>query len=1021
MNLGNMKIGYRLALGFGLILIFSGIVGIVANNSINKMWQNSEMMHDHPFVVSKSVRDIRTNIVAMHRSMKDVALALNDLQINEAGVKVNEYERHVYQSFEIVFDRFLGDMNDVQIAYDAFVNWKPIRDEVIQLWYQGKLEEAAAITTGKGADHVDDLNLKIQKMVDFANEKGEILYREAKILKDSTTRKAYQLFLAIVIIGLIIAFYITYSITKPLSKMLVISDRLAKGDLSARNSNITKEETGKLAQSINDLATSIDSRNITQKGVANISEKMIVQSSMQEFGSELLEQLMETTAATMSVFYILNEATMEYEHFASIGANKKLLRSFNAENSEGEIGNAIAKKSIYYLRDIPENTIFKYNTIAVEVVPKEIITLPILVENTVVAVISLVNIHSFSKECYSILEQSWAGINISYSNLMAGERTQIFAEQLSRSNQQLEAQTEEMQDQAEEMQEQAEELQRTSNELQEQNIELDAQRKQVETANQMKSEFLSNMSHELRTPLNSIMALSRVLIMQANNRLTHEENNYLEIVERNGKRLLSLINDILDLSKIEAGRMEVLPASISLVTLLQMIKDNLQSLSEKRGLILTLDFPADMPKIETDESKLYQILTNIVGNAIKFTEKGKVDILVKHNSENVFIEVKDTGIGISEKMLPHIFDEFKQADGSTSRQFEGTGLGLAIANKIIKILGGDITVKSKLGKGSVFTIVLPIKWHKDFVQGETHNIEKKLLKATKETALAVDTKVEGKTSKSRILIVEDNPDAIIQLRTVLENKGYIIDVANGGKKALDYIKETIPDGIILDLMMPDIDGFEVLDKLRNTEKTKNIPVLILTAKDLTHEDLSRLNANNIQQLIHKGDVDIEGLLLKIKLMLGDDEEVSGSGFRFSGLEEKEDKPPRQSSPKKKGAKQNILIVEDNVDNMITIKAITKDKYNITEAVDGKKGLKMAQSQIPDLILLDMALPKMDGSEIVKTLKGNSETKNIIVIAVTAQAMKGDKEKFLRAGCDGYVSKPIDPEELLMKIEELLNG
>ena len=795
----------------------------------------------------------------------------------------------------------------------------------------------------------------------------------------------------IAIIVLFISLFIIKSISKPIIELSQVSQKVEKGDYSIRNNINSDDEIGLLAKAQNNMADAIESRIKIQQGVTDISETMIGQSSMHDFGTELLKQLMEITVANMGVFYILNEVSSEFEHFSSIGANKKLLKPFSLENPEGEMGNAISKKKICYQRNIPENTIFKYQTSIGEIIPKEIITIPILVENSVVALISLVSIQKFNKEGFDILNNSWTNINTSYSNLIAGERTAILAEYLSETNQKLEAQTEELQ-------EQAEELQQTTEELQQQNLELEAQRKNVEAANKLKSEFLANMSHELRTPLNSIMALSRVLLVDAKDKLDDDENNYLEIVERNGKRLLSLINDILDLSKIEAGKMEILPNFISLGTLLQIIKENVQSLSEEKGLTLTLNITDNLPKIETDESKLYQVLTNIIGNSVKFTEKGTVDISVKHDSQNVFIEVKDTGIGISKEVIPHIFEEFIQADGTASRLYEGTGLGLTIANKITKILGGDIMVKSKLGMGSVFVVTLPIKWHQDFVLARASKKNKKTATATEITIPEVETvnTVENKISKNRLLIVEDNPDAIIQLIAVLKNENYKVDVARSGQEALDYIQKTIPDGIILDLMMPEIDGFEVLERLRSANKTKNIPVLILTAKDLTVNDLSRLKASNVQQLIYKGDIDIKGLINKVKLMLN-----------VEGIKTLTPKP-------------NILVVEDNLDNMITIKAIIKGSFTISEAVDGEEGFRLAKSFPPDLILLDMSLPKKSGEEIIKKIKNNNITKKIPVIAVTAQAMKGDKKRFLKAGCDGYISKPIDAEMLLLEINKLLN-
>ncbi|MEI6153229.1 MAG: response regulator, partial [Deltaproteobacteria bacterium] len=259
---------------------------------------------------------------------------------------------------------------------------------------------------------------------------------------------------------------------------------------------------------------------------------------------------------------------------------------------------------------------------------------------------------------------------------------------------------------------------------------------------------------------------------------------------------------------------------------------------------------------------------------------------------------------------------------------------------------------------------------------------------------------------SRILIVEDNEAAIIQVKAVLDAAGYIADVARGGQEAIDYVSHTIPDGIILDLMMPDIDGFAVLERIRGTKATVKIPVLILTAKDLTPEDFKRLSTNHIQQLVQKGDVDKESLLSKVKSMLGEGEKPAALSPQLA---------TRNPQP------TTILVVEDNPDNMTTIKAVLQNRYRILEATDGEEGLRIAVETRPNLILLDMALPKMDGFTVIRHLKDNGELNHIPVIAMTARAMKGDSEKILEAGCDDYITKPIDPESCVKKIEEWLKG
>ena len=253
------------------------------------------------------------------------------------------------------------------------------------------------------------------------------------------------LFVISAIMIYLVAFFIGNTISKPIIEMNVLSKKIRAGDYSKRNIIRSRDELGSLANSINEMTDSIERRNAIQKSVNDISETIIGQSSIEEFGSALLKQLMKITGSNMSAFYVLNDLTDDFEHFTSIGANEKLLKPFNFENPKGEFGNVLAKKSIYYLRDIPEDTILKFKTTAGDAVPKEIITIPILIENIVVALICLLNIHRFSKECYDIIEQSWFSINTFYSSLIANERTRILSENIYKTNEQLEDQTEKLQ------------------------------------------------------------------------------------------------------------------------------------------------------------------------------------------------------------------------------------------------------------------------------------------------------------------------------------------------------------------------------------------------------------------------------------------------------------------------------------------------------------------------------------------------------------------------------------------------
>ncbi len=1031
------------------------------------------------------------------------------------------------------------------------------------------------------------------------------------------------------------AFMLARSFSLPLIEITETARKTEAGNLTIRSQVRSDDEFGVLAQTFNNMADSTEAHRTNQEGVNSLGEIMVATTTVVDFSEKFIKKLLEITRSAFGTFYLLNADKKSFEHVFSMGFDSEHLKTLDPRIIEGAFSNACTTKEITYINKIPKETVFKVNTIAGVALPRCIVTLPITIKGEVSAVISLGSLNDYSETDMAIFNQIQAGMSTALSNILAGEETKMLAEELSGKNQELEAQTVE---------------------LQNQNMEIEAQRKQVEEANRLKSEFLSNMSHELRTPLNSVMALSQVLIRQAEDKLSEEETNYLKVIARNGKNLLALINDILDLAKIESGKMDFSAKLFSLSSAVEVIMERLEPVAEDKGIELNLQIADDLPKLESDEKRVHQILQNLIGNAVKFTTAGSVTVSARSDVENVHIEISDTGIGISGKNLPFIFEEFRQVDGTTARQYEGTGLGLSIAYKAVKALGGDLSVESILGKGSKFSLTLPVKWQRTISRPEslvpkptaeklpsqktvlvvddepevvtliadylsqagyftitatsgahalelaekhrpfaitldvimpemdgfevlqrlkenpiTRNIPTIIISITddKETGFAMgavgyiakpvnkDTliteikKIGGRSPRTimvvddnefeckemskiinqegmqavvadsgtkcmriikkslpdvlvldlmmpdmdgfevlervrndpstkklpvivvtakelttedrdklagnatavlqksdttsrallkeikkilddigmsqksqvstelktakRVLVVEDNPVAMLQVRMVLESEGYRVDIAGGGQEALDYVKDTIPDGIILDLMMPEVDGFAVLNNIRADQTTENIPILILTAKDLTSEELKELKSNNIQQLVQKGDIPREILLHKIHLMLGE-----------SSMIEPQEKTvpieiPIQSLRKKPRieGKPTILVVEDNPDNMLTVKAVLQNRYNILEATDGEKGLNMALTEQLDLVLLDMSLPKMDGFTVVGKIKEENKTCHIPVIAMTAKAMKGDKEKILEAGCDDYLSKPIDPDEVLEKIDNWL--
>jgi CheY-like chemotaxis protein len=366
------------------------------------------------------------------------------------------------------------------------------------------------------------------------------------------------------------------------------------------------------------------------------------------------------------------------------------------------------------------------------------------------------------------------------------------------------------------------------------------------------------------------------------------------------------------------------------------------------------------------------------------------------------VSVSDTGIGIPESEIPHIFDEFRQADSSTSRAYDGSGLGLAIARRYAEMLGGSISVASRESEGSTFTLSLPLRARKQPAIKADRKGEVPGRPKPSTTALAPSERA-GRT----LLLVEDSEPAVIQISDILEEAGYQLLIARDGRQALEVLASTRPDAVILDLMMPEMDGFAVLRSMREVEATARIPVLILTGRYVSLDEQTFLRHNHIHQLVQKGALNRAELLAVVDGMLALPPENAVKA------------PPTRRAP---ADKLNVLVVEDNPDNMLSVRALLAgEEFNVIEAVDGEQGFALARSHRPDLVLMDIALPKMDGIQALQAIRRDPGLQHVRVVALTASAMTTDREKVLAYGFDGYIPKPIDHEVFMRTIRQVIYG
>jgi PAS domain S-box-containing protein len=507
---------------------------------------------------------------------------------------------------------------------------------------------------------------------------------------------------------------------------------------------------------------------------------------------------------------------------------------------------------------------------------------------------------------------------------------------------------------------------------------LEIARDEAEEASRTKSSFLANMSHELRTPLNAIIGLTELLCDNAARFGTEKALEPLRRVLRAGRHLLNLINDILDLSKIEAGKMDLTLETVAIQPVVEEVLGTAQPLAEPNKNELELDCPDGIGSVYADNMRLRQILLNLLSNACKFTKDGTVRLTVGRTEEAgqhwVDFSVADTGIGLTEEQLGRLFQEFTQADASTTRQFGGTGLGLAISRRLCRLMGGDITVTSAPGEGSTFTVRLPVQASPLMPVGETGAVA---------TSPAASESVRG-----TVLVIDDDATARELIATHLAGEGFAVETAANGVDGLKTARLLAPAAIILDVLLPDIDGWTVLAALKGEPALADIPVVIVTIVDEQRRGIALGAAGYLTKPI-----DRERL---VEIL---------SRLRVAG------------------APGSVLVVEDEEEQRQLVReSLGTRGWTVREAANGRLALDALAVELPDVILLDLMMPEMDGFELVAALQANAAWRDIPVVVVTALDLTAEDRRRLSGSVEQILSKhAFPPSELMARVCALLEG
>lgn len=670
---------------------------------------------------------------------------------------------------------------------------------------------------------------------------------------------------------------------------------------------------------------------------------------------------------------------------------------------EGITGQAAVSREITVLNNLAESNLTLQTGIG-PIQPKSLVLVPLWADDQLIGLLELIGITEFTHLQLQLLDLLTHNMAGALQSVTTREHLEELVSQISKQKEELEATQETLTEQA----------------------------TALEQSNRYKSEFLANMSHELRTPLNSILILANLLAEDKEGRLTEKQKEYSHIIHKSGSDLLHLINDILDLSKIEAGKIDLFPEEVAISSLLSDMKDLFTPIAEERQIQLKIVNKLEQGLvIFTDKKRVEQILKNLLSNALKFTPAGgEVTCTAEQAKEKdqLAFVVKDNGMGIAEEYQTAIFEAFQQADGATNRQYGGTGLGLSISKNLARRLGGTITLSSALGEGSEFTLLLPkiatpssrasiveipppsAPFSADMT--ELPSITQQIVHDDRNVITPGDTV---------LLIIEDDENFATILRDFARRKKYLTIVALTGEEGLHCAQKYKPSAILLDIQLPGLSGTEVLSTLKRKPGLTNIPVHIITS----HDDLGHLSEKVSGITVKPFELEELDTIFKTFAKQGPSETLSPKVKPAPASVETPISSPTPtdtvSDIRLDGFK--ILLTDDDMRNVYSLSALLEIYgAEIITASNGQEALEqLSENEGIQLVLMDIMMPVMDGYETIREIRKNPQWDNIPIVAISAKAMPGDRQKALEVGACDYLTKPIDRNLLITLVHKCLTA
>ncbi|MDQ0246098.1 two-component system chemotaxis sensor kinase CheA [Bacillus fengqiuensis] len=698
-------------------------------------------------------------------------------------------------------------------------------------------------------------------------------------------------------IGLIIAVTLIRSMTRNLNRVSTVMAQVSssQSDHLPRIEVTSKDEIGAIAEAFNGMAQSLEEHAKQEKELkekaeehgwlkSKIAEIAVISPGVEDLQTLvqlLIKKLTPMIGAQYGIFYIKEGEgdQRRLDKLASYAAYHHQVGFDRFRFGEGLVGQCAADQQPIVLTPIPDDYYMKIASGTGMATPNYIIMLPVMFEDEVLGVIELASFEAFTPLQEMLLHEVMNHIGIAINSMINHmkvekllQESQALTEELQSQSEELQLQQEELRTVNEKLEEQYESSEQKKRELEKLSLTLEEKAQQLELSSQYKSEFLANMSHELRTPLNSLLILAQMLSENGDGNLTPKQVEYVRTIYSSGKDLLHLINDVLDLAKVESGKIDIVPGEVKLSNVESFVKRNFSHLVRQKGLQLNIRLDSDLPEtFYTDVHRLEQILKNLLSNALKFTEVGSVSLFIRKAGEEeidgrvigdktapvLAFSVVDTGIGISREKQKLIFEAFKQADGTTSRKYGGTGLGLSISRELAELLGGFIEVHSEEGAGSSFILYLPSYQTEGKAEtlssklevaagyGEERSSSEGLVETIQRPGEERCLEPHGKAllKGKRVLLVDDDMRNIFALTTALEECGIEVLFAENGREGIEALQENPDtDMVLMDIMMPEMDGLEAIQAIRKMPPFQTLPIIALTAKAMKQNKKQCLEA-----------------------------------------------------------------------------------------------------------------------------------------------------------------------------------